>query len=179
MYKSCVFHPFYCALLSLYHSWANRSEFGFCQFACRSLLFFLNCSFAPEIKVRSRAKSDWAISKSNVPSSAKKVPCLARNPQVVFHVRGTHKVISYIYVDKNRKVTAWGKNHQNDPGRTRTCNLLVRSQTRYPLRHRTPMMNRMVIQIKFFYRRMHVYVTLGIYNGTYISFALPYLQNVA
>ncbi len=24
-----------------------------------------------------------------------------------------------------------------DPGRTRTCNLLIRSQMRYPLRHRT------------------------------------------
>ena len=32
---------FYCALLSLYRSWVNHSEFGFCQFARRSLLFAL------------------------------------------------------------------------------------------------------------------------------------------
>ena len=42
----------------------------FCQFARRSMLFFLNRSFAPEIKVRSRGKSNWEISKSDVPSSA-------------------------------------------------------------------------------------------------------------
>ena len=43
----------------------------FCQFTYRSSLFFFNRSFAPEIKVRSRAKSDWEFSKSDVPSSAR------------------------------------------------------------------------------------------------------------
>ena len=32
----CVFNHFYYALFSWYRSWANRSEFGFCQFARRS-----------------------------------------------------------------------------------------------------------------------------------------------
>ena len=48
------------ALFSLNH---------FCQFTCRSLLILLNRSFAPEIKVCSRAMSEWAIGKSDVPSS--------------------------------------------------------------------------------------------------------------
>ena len=39
------------------------------QFARCALLFFLRSIIAPKIKVRSRAKSDWAISKSDVPSS--------------------------------------------------------------------------------------------------------------
>ena len=65
----CVFNHFYCALFSLYRSWANRSEFGFCRFARSSWLFFLLSAITPKIKVRSRAKSDWAISKSDVTSS--------------------------------------------------------------------------------------------------------------
>ena len=78
----CVFQPFlrfnlwnrslnYCALFSLYRSWANNSDFGFYQFTRRSLLFFLLSTIAPKIMVRSRAKSDWAVSKSDLPSSAK------------------------------------------------------------------------------------------------------------
>ena len=54
----------------------NCSEFAFCQFACRSLLLFLLSAIAPKIKVRSRAKSNWAISKSDAPSSAKYISCL-------------------------------------------------------------------------------------------------------
>ena len=42
----------------------------FCQFARCASLFFLRSAIALKIKVFSRAKSDWAISKSDVPSSA-------------------------------------------------------------------------------------------------------------
>ena len=70
--KSCIFMHFSTifTLFSYYPSWANRSEFGFSHFARHSLLFFLLSAIAPKTKVRSRAKSDWAISKSDVPSSA-------------------------------------------------------------------------------------------------------------
>ena len=42
----------------------------FCQFAHCASLFVSRSAIAPKMKVRSRAKSDWAISKSDVPSSA-------------------------------------------------------------------------------------------------------------
>ena len=64
-----IFQPFLLLSLSLYRSWANRSEFAFCQFARHSSLLFILSAIAPKIKVRSRAKSDWAIWKSDVPSS--------------------------------------------------------------------------------------------------------------
>ena len=41
----------------------------FCQFAHCTSLFLLRSAIAPKMKVRSREKSDWAISKSDVPSS--------------------------------------------------------------------------------------------------------------
>ena len=41
-----------------------------CQFTCCSSIFFFNRSFAPEIKVRSRAKSDRAIWKKDAPTSS-------------------------------------------------------------------------------------------------------------
>ena len=55
MHFYAFFNCFYCALFSLYCSWANRSEFGFCQFAHCSSLFFLLSTIAPKINVRSRA----------------------------------------------------------------------------------------------------------------------------
>ena len=70
MHFYAFFNQFYCALFSLYPSWANRSEFGFCQFARCSLLFFLLSTIAPKIKVCSSVKCDGEISKSDVPSSA-------------------------------------------------------------------------------------------------------------
>ena len=42
----------------------------FCQFAHCASLFVSRSAIAPKITVRSRAKSDWPISKSDVPSSA-------------------------------------------------------------------------------------------------------------
>jgi len=50
---------------------SEQLKIWFCQFARRLSLFlcFLLSAIAPEIKVRSRAKSDWAISKGNVTSS--------------------------------------------------------------------------------------------------------------
>ena len=39
------------------------------RFARCTSLFLLSSAIAPKIKVRSRAKSDWAISKSDMPSS--------------------------------------------------------------------------------------------------------------
>jgi len=41
----------------------------FCQFAQSAPLFASRSAIAPKMKVRSRAKSDWAISKSDMPSS--------------------------------------------------------------------------------------------------------------
>jgi len=43
----------------------------FCQFAQSALLFVSRSAIALKIKVRSRAKSERAISKSDVPSSGK------------------------------------------------------------------------------------------------------------
>jgi len=52
----------------LTRSWTNCSKFFF-QLAHRSSLISVNCSFALEIKVHSRAMSEWAIWKSDVPCS--------------------------------------------------------------------------------------------------------------
>ena len=43
----------------------------FCQFAQSAPLFVSRSAIAPKMKVHLRAKSDWAISKSDMPSSAK------------------------------------------------------------------------------------------------------------
>ena len=47
----------------------------FCQFAQSAPLFALRSAIALKMKVRSRAKSERAISKSDVPSSGKRGPC--------------------------------------------------------------------------------------------------------
>ena len=47
----------------------------FCQFARRSSLVFSLSAIAPKIMVRSKAKSDWAISKGDAPSSESMLYC--------------------------------------------------------------------------------------------------------
>ena len=45
-------------------------------------------------------------------------------------------IIKQMKIKLNEK-TIKCKKETTDPGRDRTCNLLLRRQTRYPLRHRT------------------------------------------
>jgi len=77
----------------------------FCQFARCASLFFLRSAIAPKIKVRSRAKSDWAISKSDWAISKSDVPSSGIHPfmwRVWGNLRGCILVIlndygTYLY----------------------------------------------------------------------------------
>ena len=51
----------------------------YCKFAHRSSHFFLLSAITPKIKVCSRAMSDWAISKSDVPKWLQKVKFVKKN----------------------------------------------------------------------------------------------------
>ena len=72
MYKSCIFclfQPFLRRSFILISLMSVPHKIWFCQFAHCALLFVSRSAIAPKIKVRSRAKSDWGISKRDVPSS--------------------------------------------------------------------------------------------------------------
>ena len=66
-----VFQQFLLCSFFLISLMSEPLKILFCQFPRRSSLFFLLSAIAPKMQVRSRAKSDWAISKSDVPSSEK------------------------------------------------------------------------------------------------------------
>ena len=85
MYKSCIFMRFSTIFtvrslkklfellrsLLLISLMSGPLKIWFCQFAQSASLFVSRSAIAPKIKVRSRAKSERAISKSDVPSSGK------------------------------------------------------------------------------------------------------------
>ena len=71
MYKLCifcVFQPFLLRSFFLILLMSELLKIWFCQFARRYLLFFLLSAIAPKMQVCSRAKSDWAISKTMRPA---------------------------------------------------------------------------------------------------------------
>ena len=72
MYKSCIFRRFSTIFTALFCPYIahEQTDQNLILSVCSSLFFLLSV-IAPEIKVRSRAKSDWAFLKSDVPSSEK------------------------------------------------------------------------------------------------------------
>ena len=66
----CRFQPFLQRSFILISLKSGPLRARFCQFAQSASLFVSRSAIAPKIKVRSRAKSERAISKSDVPSSA-------------------------------------------------------------------------------------------------------------
>ena len=65
---STIFTMLFCPNIA-HEQTAHNLDYVSLLVACRSLLFFLLSAIAPKMKVGSRAKSDWAISKSDAPST--------------------------------------------------------------------------------------------------------------
>ena len=66
----CQFQPFLRRSFILISLMSRPLKIWFCQFTQSASLIVSRSAIAPKMKVRSRAKSDWAISKSDMPSSA-------------------------------------------------------------------------------------------------------------
>ena len=80
--KNCAVFHIFGLILFLKSLMSDPLKMGFFQFIHRSSLIWLNLSFAPEIKVRSRVMSERDIWKSNLPSSGMYISNFKGEPDV-------------------------------------------------------------------------------------------------
>ena len=107
----CLFQPFLRRSFILISLMSGPLKIWFCQFAHCASLFLLRSAIAPKIKVRSRAKSDWAISKSDVPSSDIQYICIQESVPIscfsTAHVSSFLNLITYNPWQAKKHLQIW------------------------------------------------------------------------